>query len=801
MKKSLSQESIELLNKGFASLGLTVAAQPGVMAAHPLKVSFINNTDGSTRWIWPADDNTAPFFRFYHAGSRKAQLYVFLVRVCMWLGLGRFIESGRSIIYVNRPADHFQDGCTSWAVFTGTMGQNRKLVAWFKNRKGACFAKLPVSGTSANNLAAETTALRQYATSALQVPGVVAANDHMLVLTDLYEGATQSARHITQLPVGNLQDWCITRLRHKPLADAQWFINAKNTISALAAGNKFHAAFIPRLQQLYNALPAQSIVAHTACHGDFTPWNVRTHYNAILAIDWELAQQCHPALFDIFHFIYQDHILIRRSSFKTIRKAIDEYFAASAWQSFLQQYNIDLALAEKLYLLATVSYYANSYNQQDAWHTQVNWLLQTWFDAMGYWLATGESTTLRPVLLTDISFALRNAPYAVLKMGESNIADLPTTSDIDMCISKQQVPALVAYLRNHHAVATVKTTSSSFMRRITVILTDRSMIHIDCIWKIKRKELVFMAAAEVIANAAQNAFGVKVALPADDARYVSLFYTLNNAAIPAKYQGLVSNGNVASTTKQTAIAQLKQSAANKGLQHIWNTVQYIIDTARDLLPSKGFVMTFSGVDGAGKSTIISHVSKKIEKELRMKVVVLRHRPSLLPILSAWKYGKEGAEQRSMSTLPRTGGNKNSISSLLRFSYYYADYLIGQCYVQLRYVYRGYAVIYDRYYFDFINDGRRSNINLPKGLLRSLYQFITPPDLNYFLFAPADVILARKQELDRETIEALTHSYRSLFSDLQHNDQRHKYTSLCNIDMDQTLDEIFHNIQSHTVCAA
>lgn len=790
-----------MLNKGFASLGVTIAAQPTAIAAHPLNIRYISNTDGSPRWIWPADDNSAPFFRFYHPGTRKAQLYVLLVRICMWLGLGRFIASGRATVYLDRLAYSFQDSCTSWAIFTGTMGQNRKLVAWYKNSKGAYFVKLPVSGPSADNLAAETNALRQYATSALQVPGIVTAAPHMLILTDLYAGATQPVRSITQLPVSALQDWSITRLRHKPLANAEWFINAKSNISALAANNKFHAAFIPRLQQFCNAIPAQAVAAHATCHGDFTPWNVRVHYNTILAIDWELAQQCHPALFDIFHFIYQDHILIRRSSFKTIRRTIHEYFADNAWQSFLQQHKIDLVLAEQLYLLATTSYYANSYNQQQNWHTQVNWLLQTWFDAMGYWLGIDNTASLRAGLLTDISFALRHSEYAVLKMGQNNIAELPASSDIDMCISRQHVSALLKYLRNHHAVAIVKTSASSFMQRITVILNDRSMIHIDCIWKIRRKVLVFMDAEQVMTNATQNAFGVKVATPADDARYVSLFYTLNNAAIPAKYYNLVDNNSALSNTRQTTIAQLKKNTPNKGLGMLLNTCQYLVDTAKAILPSKGFVMTFSGVDGAGKSTIISHISNKIEKELRMKVVTLRHRPSLLPILSAWKYGKEGAEQRSMSTLPRTGNNKNGLSSLLRFSYYYADYLIGQCYVQLRYVYRGYAVIYDRYYFDFINDGRRSNINLPKGLLRSLYQFITPPDFNYFLFAPADVILARKQELDRDTIETLTHDYRSLFSDLQQKDLRHKYTSLCNVDMKQTLDEIFHNIQSHTVCAA
>ncbi|MBK6497177.1 MAG: hypothetical protein IPG00_03010 [Saprospiraceae bacterium] len=39
------------------------------------------------------------------------------------------------------------------------------------------------------------------------------------------------------------------------------------------------------------------------------------------------------------------------------------------------------------------------------------------------------------------------------------------------------------------------------------------------------------------------------------------------------------------------------------------------------------------------------------------MIVLRHRPSILPIISAWKHGKEKAEAISASKMPRTGNNK------------------------------------------------------------------------------------------------------------------------------------------------
>ena len=96
------------------------------------------------------------------------------------------------------------------------------------------------------------------------------------------------------------------------------------------------------------------------------------------------------------------------------------------------------------------------------------------------------------------------------------------------------------------------------------------------------------------------------------------------------------------------------------------------------------IVTFSGIDGAGKSSIISAVQPLIEKTFRRPVVVLRHRPSVLPILSAWKLGKEQAEKASVAKLPRTGTNQSKMGSLIRFFYYYSDYLFGQYYVFWKY---------------------------------------------------------------------------------------------------------------------
>jgi thymidylate kinase len=197
------------------------------------------------------------------------------------------------------------------------------------------------------------------------------------------------------------------------------------------------------------------------------------------------------------------------------------------------------------------------------------------------------------------------------------------------------------------------------------------------------------------------------------------------------------------------------------------------------------IITFTGVDGAGKTTILREITRRIEEDYLISVKELRHRPSVLPILSAIKYGKEKASEKTMEVLPRSGANKSTISSLLRFFYYLLDYILGQWIIYFLYTRKNVLVIYDRYYFDFIVDSRRTNIVLNNKFVSFFYKFIFKPDINIFLYAPTDVILKRKQEMDKDSIEQLTSDYLDLF--LEFNTvYKSNYHSIENIEKDKTI---------------
>ena len=205
-----------------------------------------------------------------------------------------------------------------------------------------------------------------------------------------------------------------------------------------------------------------------------------------------------------------------------------------------------------------------------------------------------------------------------------------------------------------------------------------------------------------------------------------------------------------------------------------------------MTPAK-FIISFSGVDGAGKTTVLRIVKDKLSAG-GLELVELRSRPSILPILSSLKYGKKKAEENASISLPRKGKNNSKLSSYLRFFYYLTDYVLGQFYIDLRYTRRGYVVMYDRFYFDYIVDPLRANLVINHRVARFFFRFIKEPHLNIFLYAPVETITHRKQELDSSAILELTQGYMSLFEQLERNSNS-KYLCVQNIELSETISKI------------
>lgn len=407
---------------------------------------------------------------------------------------------------------------------------------------------------------------------------------------------------------------------------------------------------------------------------------------------------------------------------------------------------------------------------------------------------------------------LKNTDYTLLKWDGTMEALMEEGSDLDVLIQKKDLSTIINYAKSQPEVLKYKIERKPDVIHLFLILWGGKMLQIDLLTSLQRKEIIYGSCTELLANT-QKINGVKTYSKEAYFNHVVLFNFLNNSGISPKHyekfklmresEKLVrsfnesygtSFSNVESlnsfdkTQKDQILKTLKKQPKNSLLNRIGRKTTYALAALKQIIKPSGSIITFSGVDGAGKSTVLTQTAEMLENQYRKNVVVLRHRPSLFPILSALTLGKKAAEEKSMETLPRTGKKQSLFSSAIRFAYYFMDYQIGQIYIHFKYVSKGYVVLYDRYYFDFILDGRRTSIDLGTAIPKALYKFINKPSLNIFLFADAETILKRKQELSATVIEKLTAKYKALFNDFskKHNGT---YLTVNNINLNQTIEKI------------
>jgi thymidylate kinase len=780
----------------------------------------IYNNDGSVRWVWPTNSKSPQFLRFYHTGQWKAKVFSWLMKAVFYLRLQHLIF--RSTISIKVPSNW-----QNWALFTGTVGPKRKAIFWTRQAMENHYVKVPLGERALSSLQNEAIALSRLSKSKvfhIQTPLLISDDRDVFKQTDARTTVLTRVESIFDIPALPLMEMLSINSDQRVLGQIPFWNESKLKIKSMdwVIDERLPRGIRTKLKDLLNTVDESKTCLTSSAHGDFTPWNMYLRNDQLVLIDWENYHSSAPILFDVFHFIYQNEILNGGRSYANVRKTIANFFNTPVWSNWIERNNIDLAHYEKLYLLMNTATYLELFAHQEKWHMQVEWLIEMWSEAISHHLVMESPKDVRKVILSDIFDHLRHAPYAVMKLTEGHPHFADVLSDIDICIEKKHANELISWLKLHGCVTGIRATHQSFMKQIRVELINGSYVHLDLIHAFKRKHIQFMNAEDVLATAVTNVFGIKVPRGDYEMAYIALFYTLNHAPIPDKY---VENLDARYYKNKEEINQKlnelfggyngdyrKMLSEVRGknklvLQHIWslpanlglsgwlNKINYGIDKLREMRASKGYVITFSGVDGAGKSTVISLVRDRIEKEFRQKVVVLRHRPSVLPILSAWRYGKEAAEAKSVARLPRQGENKSSIGSLIRFAYYYMDYLFGQFYIHVRYVSRGYVVLYDRYYFDFVNDSKRSNIHISPKITAALYRFLVKPKYNFLLYAQPDEILKRKQELDRETIEDLTSSYLKHFATLSAEHKSSKYIPLRNDELSTTVNSICQRLSA------
>ena len=183
---------------------------------------------------------------------------------------------------------------------------------------------------------------------------------------------------------------------------------------------------------------------------------------------------------------------------------------------------------------------------------------------------------------------------------------------------------------------------------------------------------------------------------------------------------------------------------------LWSFVRNYICT------NTGFAIGFTGPDGVGKTTVIEMLIARLGDVFRTAHSYMHFRPMLFGNLGevAHSAGLKKEVDREY-TKPHRGGRVGVVSSLVRLAYYSVDYIVGYWLKVKSQIRITRLVVFDRYYTDVICDSRRSRIFLNyKFLYWFGWVFVPRLDYNVLLTAQVETILARKQELTREGIEAI-----------------------------------------------
>ena len=201
-------------------------------------------------------------------------------------------------------------------------------------------------------------------------------------------------------------------------------------------------------------------------------------------------------------------------------------------------------------------------------------------------------------------------------------------------------------------------------------------------------------------------------------------------------------------------------------------------------------------DGTGKTTFLTQLLNRlaflyVDATNDIKRFHLYHfRPGLFPNLGAVGEKARVMKQDTDFTNPHRAKPAGFLSSLIRITYYWFDYVLGWMYYTRRDVQYDLYTVYDRYSYDLLVDPRRTRLKLPYWVRRCFVACMPHPKINFFLKASPDVIIKRKAELTHNEITRQVSAYERL--SVRKN--------IITIDADKCMDEMIDEALPHLLSA-
>ena len=160
--------------------------------------------------------------------------------------------------------------------------------------------------------------------------------------------------------------------------------------------------------------------------------------------------------------------------------------------------------------------------------------------------------------------------------------------------------------------------------------------------------------------------------------------------------------------------------------------------------NSSIIVSFMGVDGSGKSTLIELLKKKLKNKFR-KIKYIHLRPYLIFLD---KSTVQANPHKSKKTWPILLNFFRILYWLIIYRFFF--YLFGNNSNQL--------IIFDRYAHDLMIDPIRYKFNLPNRITKFILNFFPNPSLWIVLNAPIKVLEKRKKELPTKELKRQIRTY-------------------------------------------
>lgn len=353
---------------------------------------FINNADGTIRWMYDHQYDKPIFLNLYNNLNWKGDLFKTTLKTGFKLGVKNWLKSGA--IWITSTKELFLEGINNkgqYAIFTGTIGEQRNAVISFvQGQKATKFLKMPLTASAKVLVRNEWNYLQQlqsYKLRKITLPKTKKVGDNIMVSNVRPEQKINN-RDLKGLHLAALNELYEHTIAPAILNQSNAWLSLQKDLSFLEdakINNNLPKEKVTRiyhlLKQLATQLNTNNFVPTAIANRDLTPSNSYLTDKAVHIYDWELAERL-PLLYDAFHYVFQSSVLVKKLPFIAIERQVIALEKVPIVEKMIKEFEIDYNQAYQFYLLRNTAYYLRKYVGQTDLPMQAHWLIDAWLEAL-----------------------------------------------------------------------------------------------------------------------------------------------------------------------------------------------------------------------------------------------------------------------------------------------------------------------------------------------------------------------------------------------------------------------------------